>query len=129
MITSTYGIKFPEDGDKGQAVFDALNSNFTIQRDHNHNGTNSAAIASSSLSKGTLNLDAVDWVSVAGGKGFKQTVSMPGVYTLVNCIMRFRVRTGANQHKIIHPSITPASITQFDVTVNDSTLDLEILFI
>jgi hypothetical protein len=129
MITLSTGVKKPEVGDKGQIVFDALNNNTQIYNDHTHNGTNSAQIPSSGLAKGTLNLSAGDWVATVSGSGYKQTVTLPGVYTLANCTMRFRVRTGANLHKFIFPTITPTSITQFEATVNDNTLDLEVLFI
>lgn len=129
MITSTYGVKLPEDGDKGQPVFNAINSNFQILRDHTHNGVNSAKIASSDLAKSAVNIDKVNWVASSGGIGYEQTVTLPGVYTIANCTFRFRIRTGANQSKIIHPTVIPSSLTQFKVIVNDSDLDLEVLFV
>lgn len=131
MITSTHGVKLPEDGDKGQLVFTAINSNFAILRDHAHNGADSALIVSSSLSKGTLNLDSANWIADVSGKGYKQTMTFPGAYTLVNCSLRFRVRTGAHMNKIIHPTLNPvgSSIVQIEVMVNDSSLDLEVLFV
>lgn len=129
MITSTYGIKIMEDGDKGQPVFDAMNDNFEWSRDHTHNGSNSAQIASSALTKGSVNLNTGDWVSIAGGRGYEQTVTCPGVYTLANSQIRFRVRSGTHIHKIIQPTIVPSSVTQFKVIVNDSSLELEALFV
>lgn len=129
MITSTYGVKLMEDGDKGQVPFDAIVDNFEHYRDHTHNGSDSARVLASSLTKGTLNLASGDWTSVAGGRGYKQTVTCPGAYTLANCVMRFRIRTGSGIYKIIHPTIVPASATQFDVIVNDNSLDLEVSFI
>lgn len=129
MITSTYGVKIPEDGDKGAQVFPALETNIALFRDHNHNGTNTEKIISSNLTKSTVNLDTSSWTAVAGGFGYKQTLTFPGAYTLANCQLRFRVRTGAHQNKFIHPTITPTSLTQVDITVNDSTLDLEVMFI
>lgn len=127
MITSTYGVKLPEDGDIGQPIFDAINSNSQKFIDHTHNGTNSAAIAASALTKGTVNLSAVDWTVTAGGNGYKQTVTLPGAHTLPNSILRFRVRSGTHLNKIIHPTVIPISATQFDVVVNDNTLALEVL--
>lgn len=127
MITLSKGFKQPEDGEKGQVVFDAIELNFSLLNDHTHNGTNSAQIPSSGLSKGTLNVSSASWITV--DNGFKQTITLPGVYTLANCTMRFRVRTGANINRFIHPTIDPISTTQFELVVNDSTLDLEILFI
>lgn len=130
MITTTYGYKKPQDGDTGAPVFSALNANTDLVVAHAHNGSDSAAIASSNLSKGTSTLSSGGWVAAsAPNSGWKQTVTMPGVYTLANCTLRFRVTSGANQHKIIHPTIIPASATVFDVIVNDNSLNLEILYV
>jgi hypothetical protein len=129
MITSTYGVKIMEDGDKGQPVFDAMNDNFEHYRDHTHDGTDSSQIASTDIDKESLNLSAASWVVTGLGNGYKQTVTCPGSVTLANSLPRFRIRTGANIHKIIYPTIIPASLTQFDVVVNDNSLDLEVLFL
>jgi hypothetical protein len=127
MITSTYGIKLPETGDKGAVVFDALNGNSVILRDHTHDGTDSNAIASTDIVKPFVNLSSASWSAVASG--FTQSVTCPGAVTLDKVTLRFRVRTGADIHKFINPTIVPVSLTQFNVIVNDSSLDLEILFI
>lgn len=127
MITSTYNVKLPEDGDKGQVVFDALNSNFTILRDHDHDGSDSGKITSSSLTKNTITLPAVSWTATGSTNGYKQTVTLSGAYTLANCALKFLVASGANQYKVVYPTIIPVSVTQFEVVVNDSTLELQLL--
>jgi hypothetical protein len=130
MITLSNGVKKPEDGEKGQPVFSALNGNFDILNDHTHDGSDSEQIPSSNLSKGSVNLSSGDWGSLlSDGSGYKQTVTLPGSYTLANCTLRFRVRTGSKLNKYIHPTMLPLSLTQFEVVVNDSSLDLEVLFI
>ena len=127
MITLSKGIKTPESGDKGAVVFSALNSNFTIQNNHAHNGLDSALIPSESIAKQAINLPTGSWV--AGPRGFSQTVTCPGTVTLDKVALRFRVRTGAFQHQFINPTVEPTSLTSFVVIVNNSSLDLEVIFV
>lgn len=128
MITTTYGYKIPENGDTGAPVFAALGGNATLVDAHTHNGINSAKITSSDLQRSTISLPSGSWVATSDGTGFKQTVTCPGVYTLANSSFRFRVSSGAHANKIIHPTILPISVTSFEVVVNDSSLNLDILF-
>lgn len=126
MITSTYGIKLPENGDKGAPVFSALNSNAQIFIDHTHDGTDSAQVDQMDISRQAQNLSA-SWTTVSNG--FKQTVTCPGAVTLDKVGLRFRIRTGGLQHTFINPTVIALSLTQFEVYVNDSTLSLECLYI
>ncbi len=127
MITLSNGVKKPESGDIGAPVFSALNGNADILNNHTHNGTNSNRVSSLDITKPFVNLPTGSWAAQANG--FKQTVTCPGAVTLDVVTLRFRVRTGALQHQIIFPTIIPSSLTSFDVIVNDSTLDLECLFV
>lgn len=129
MITSTYGTKLPENGDKGAVVFSAINTNTTLFRDHTHDGTDSAAIDALDITRSTMTLASGSWVATAGGNGYKQTVTCPGSVTLAKVALRFRITSGSNIHEHIYPTILPASLTQFDVVVNDSSLNLELLFV
>lgn len=132
MQTLSNGVKKPENGDKGSTVFSALNGNADILNDHTHNGTNSelipfANIAESRYSDSKVNLPTASWV--AGARGFSQTVTCPGTITLDKVDLRFRVRAGSLQHQWVYPTVEPTSLTSFVVIVNDSSLDLECLFV
>ena len=127
MLNAGYGQKIPEAGDKGSVVFKALEDNIQSFVDHTHDGVNSAPIASTAIVKPLINIDAVNWV--ASDTGYSQTVTLPGAATLDKVGMRFRVRSGALQNHFIHPTIKPTSLTQFVITVNDSSLNLECLFL
>lgn len=130
MITSTHGVKLPEDGDKGTTVFDALNSNFEILRDHIHSGSDSGQIEMTDILKATpTTLAASGWVPSSVASGYEQSVTCPGTVILSNCTMRFRVKSGTHANKFIHPTVVPSSVTQFKVIVNDPTIELEILYI
>ena len=126
MITSTYGVKLPEDGDQGAPLFAAISENFEYLRDHSHDGTDGVRIASTAISKGEVTIS-TPWTTVSNG--FKQTITCPGSATLANSTFKFYVTSGGDFYKEIHPTIVPISITQFDVIVNDSTLNLKVLFI
>jgi hypothetical protein len=126
MINGLYGTKTPEAGDKGAPVFAALEGNIQAFINHTHNGTDAALIPQSSISRSVVNLS-TSWT--ADPRGFKQTVTCPGTVTLDKVNLRFRVRSGALLNHFIIPTVIPASLVQFDVYVNDSTLSLECLFV
>lgn len=129
MITSTYGVQIPESGDKGQIVFEALETNIELFRDHTHNGVNTAKVSSNDLSKGSRLVPSTDvgWEYRSDGTGFEITVTCPGNYTLANCTLSFRVTLGDYANQFIHPTILPISLAQFKI-VTARKLDLEILF-
>jgi hypothetical protein len=129
MITSTYGVKLPEDGDQGPVVFPALLTNAEILRDHAHTGSDSAAVASVNLTKGSVNLASGDWVATGTTNGWKQTVTCPTTHTMANSVIRFRISAGGDANVIIYPTIVPLTATTFDVIVNDNSLNLEVKFI
>ncbi len=127
MITTTYGYKLPEVGDKGSIVFNAINGNTELLRDHTHDGTDAAMILSTDIDKEALTLVSGDWI--ASTTGFSQSVTCPGLVTLDKVGLRFRVTSGAHIGKFINPTIVYSSLTQFTVIVNDSSLNLQVLFI
>jgi hypothetical protein len=129
MITSTYGVKIPEDGDQGPVVFPALELNAELFRDHVHTGSDSGAIACRYLTKGSVALVSGDWVATGSTNGWKQTVTCPTGYTVAGSNWTVKVTSGADQGATIYPSIVRQSATTFDVIVNDNALNLTILFV
>lgn len=127
MQTLSYGVKKPDSGDKGRIVFDAFEDNIDHYIAHTHDGSDSAQIDQLSISRQSSTLLAASWA--ASGGGYKQTVTCPGSITLDAVGLRFRVRSGALQHHFIHPTVVPLSLTQFEVHVNDSSLELECLYL
>lgn len=127
MQTLSNGVKKPEQGDVGAPIFAALNNNADILNDHAHDGSDSEKILSHNIEKNATTLPAASWV--AGARGFSQTVTCPGAVTLDKVALRFRVKSGAYQHQFVHPTVEPTSLTSFVVIVNDSSLELECLFV
>jgi hypothetical protein len=126
MITSQYGIKLLESGDKGDTVFDSINGNFELQRDHSHNGVNAVKINSSDLQKGEIEIPETEWVMRNDGTGWEKTVVFPGGFTLENSSMRFRVISGPMWNTTIYPTILPDSLTTVKIIVGQK-VPLQIL--
>jgi hypothetical protein len=125
MRTLTNGIRVPEDGDAGNVWSDALEYDME-QLDATIGNLQSIAITD--IAKPTQTIDSANWTVDLGGKGYKQTVSMPAGLDLSKTIMKFRVTSGPKVNKTIYPTIEPLSLTSFDLIVNDNTLNLEILY-
>lgn len=126
MRTLANGIKVPEDKDAGNVwsdgiEFDMEQLDALIAR--------VGALKITDISRSTSNLDPANWLVDADGKGYKQSVSLPDGLGLDKVGLRFRIKSGPRIHTPINPTIIPLSLTSFEVIVNDSTLDLEILYL
>lgn len=65
--TLTYSRKKPSDGDDSASWFDSLQDNIDINDTHNHDGSNSALLSASAISKeSVVNISAGDWAGSAG---------------------------------------------------------------
>lgn len=125
MQTLSNGVQKPEDGDAGNVWSDGLETNADILNQVIDDLQN---IDITQVSRPVTLLDSANWLVDADGKGYKQIVSMPGTVSLASVDMRFRVTNGPKTNRFINPTILPTSLTTFEIVVNDSTLNIEILY-
>ncbi len=129
MLTLSYGYKKPETGDKGNVFFPALEDNITLLNGHTHNGTDSALIPVTSLTKSTQSILAAAWVVTSGGR-YRQEVTLPSGFTFAATVMRFVINGGGADGEIIFPSLLKGSAAnKYYVYVNDNTLALTALYV
>jgi hypothetical protein len=126
MQTLSNNVKKPEDGDAGNVWSDGLETNAEIL---NTLITTVDTLTISDITKPDKELFNANWVVAAEGTGYKQNVSMPVGASLDTVGMRFRVTNGPKINRFINPTILPTSLTTFDIIVNDSTIDIDILFV
>ena len=123
MQTLPYGLTKPEDGDRGQPLFDALAENFEHIDSHSHNGTNSPKLSVSAITRVVQNLDSADWV--ASGIGFEQTVAITGGLSYDDISMEFRDNSDGSKLYLDTEKLTAST---FKVFCNDSSLDVDIVY-
>ena len=124
MQTLSYGFKKPEDGDKGDAVFTALEENIQRTNDHTHNGVNSAPIDIAFLTKYSQDVPAASWGSPVDGL-YSTIVSMVGGLQFDTATVTIReTSTG----KLMSLSYEKVSANSFRVYCNDPTKDITILY-
>jgi len=124
MITLTFGIKKPQDGDKGQQHFDAMEENWQQVNDHNHEGTNSIKLGSAAFNHTSQNIVNSGWVSVGNGI-YRQAVSTVGGLAFENYELLFR-NTANGDRLFLDTEKIGAS--QFYVYCNDNTVDVTIRY-
>lgn len=124
METLSYGYKKPETNDSGAVVFPALEDNIQRLNDHTHDGANSSKLPGSSIESTVESVLATNWGSDLGGGYYKQTVNMPTGFDFDYTQIQVRLSTG----HIMQPTIIRLSTAQFDIYVNDNTIDLVVLF-
>ena len=115
--TTSYGYYLPETGDKGTPIFTGLEGNIQQMNDHNHNGTNSAPIPSSSLSKMTQIIPVGSWVSVGNGT-YRQAITMVTQLDFDHIIPMFKDANG-EQYYLKYVKIDSLN---YYVYTNDNTL-------
>ena len=87
MIVLSNGYKLPETGDFGDVWFPALEDNVTRVNSHDHDGTDSAKIPSSSVEVQTQSIVSGDFSLV--GDSYRATVNLSG-FTVDNSYIQFR---------------------------------------
>ena len=123
MQTLTYGLKLPENGDKGSIWFPALEDNITQLDAHSHNGVNSAKLNSTALNKTTQSISAANWVAVGDGTGrYSQDVVLPGGITYDNIVISFKIDSVSKAN--IFLDMEKVTGSTYKVYINDNTLDL-----
>lgn len=124
MGTLTYGLYQPEDGDKGQTLFDKLEANIAQMDAHNHNGSNSPKLSSLSLEATRQVISSGGWVSVGNGL-YRQAVSSVGGLEYEKYNLAFHDDDTADRLYLDYEYISP---TQFYVYINDNTKNIEIMY-
>lgn len=123
MLTLTYGFQKPQSNDRGPVVFPALEANWQQVNDHTHDGSNSAPILSSSISKTTQTLVSGDWTLVSGGH-YTQTKNLPGALQYDGVTLTFHHAVTGD---LVYPTVTKVSATQYAVGWDDPSVGLLVL--
>ena len=125
MQTLSYGIKKPEDGDKGSVFFPALEDDLQQLNDHDHDGVDSAPIISTNISSVQQALSAASWVAVSGGT-YRQLVTVPSGKLYDNSFILFRKTSDKSQMFL---GVEKVSSTTYYVYINDSTIDVTAYYV
>lgn len=114
MQTLSYGYKKPQNPDTGDVFFPAMEFNIQQLNDHDHDGVNSAPLATQ-----TGNVVSVLWVAAPiGGGMYRQSITMPTGLTYDGSDIWFRLSTG----EFVYPSVERIDATHFYVYTNDNTI-------
>jgi hypothetical protein len=125
METLTFGFIKPQDGDKGQQHFDAMEANWQQVNDHNHEGTNSAKLGSAALNHTSQAVANSGWAIVANGI-YRQAVTAVGGLPYENYELVFR--NSANGDRL-YLDTEKIGASQFYVYCNDNTVDLTVTYV
>ena len=106
-------------------------ANWVRMASHQHDGVDSALIPAAylSLSKSTQTLLAAGWI--VAGSGYKQTVTLPGVLVFDSVLMKFKLSKAGDTYDgaIMHPTVIKIAASQYDIYVNDNTIDVLAVYI
>lgn len=127
MLTLSYGYKKPQTGDKGSVFFPALEDNFQRLNDHDHDGLNSKKLSATSVQSVSQTLLSASWAGVGDGL-FRQLVTCPSTILVDEQAMRFQIASGPKAGHFFHPSVEKVSANTFYVYINDSSVDVKVLY-
>lgn len=123
-VTLTYGYKNPQNGDKGSSWFADLNANIVQLNSHNHDGSNSAPIASNLITGGTVSVPSASWVLDVAGR-YKQDVTTPTGFNMDSHNVLIRE---ASSGYLVYPTIEKITGTSFRIYTNDNSLTYTAVF-
>ena len=124
MITTTYGYKLPQDGDRGSIFWDALEFNISRVDQHDHDGSDSKKLTSVSIENSTQSVPNTGWV-LQGNGIYRQLVSMPSGLAFATSGIEIR---DAADNSIIYPTITKVGASSFYIFINDNTKNLTVVY-
>lgn len=114
MIILSNGYKLPETGDFGSIWFPAIEDNIQRLNDHNHDGTNSAKLPSSSIQNTTIAVIPGDFVD-QGDTTWRALKTIPGSALYDEKIPVLRLDSDGDT---VHARFERFSSTQIYVYVN-----------
>lgn len=104
MQTLSYGYKKPQNTDTGDAIFPALEGDVQQLNDHNHDGTNSAPLATRQQS-----ILAANWAPSGTTPAYRQILTVPNGLQYDTCQIWVRRSTGEQ----VYPDLRRVSSTTF----------------
>lgn len=104
MQTLSYGYKKPTNPDTGDVIFPALEGDIQQLNDHNHDGVNSAPLATQQQS-----VLAANWAPSGTTPAYRQLLTVPVGLQYDTCQIWVRRSTGEQ----VYPDIRRFSATQF----------------
>ncbi len=120
MTNLPYGYYLPQNPDTGDVFFPRVEDNFTRWASHNHDGANSAPLASTAA-----DIIAASWVAAPiGGGVYRQVVTIPSPYTYDGSQMWFKRSSG----EVVYPSIERISNSSFYFYTNDNTISYKVYY-
>lgn len=125
MDTLSYGYQRPANGDTAATWMPALRANVTKLNDHNHDGSNSAALTPNAIEKYSHTKLAAGWSS-AGGGNYTQTITVPTGITEINDFIPKFINNSTGE--LLYLSMTRLTATTYSVAINDNTIDLLIKY-
>lgn len=123
--TTARGYRKPQTGDRGW--YSDLEFNIDRVDAHSHNGTDSVALPSSTITKSTQDVLAANWSSQGEGN-YKQTLTLPLGYNWNDSQIRFYVNGGPADGQEVLLSVKRVSTNTFDVFINDNSLELKAVY-
>lgn len=124
MNTLTYGQKIPEQGDRGDELFDALEGNFTRLDGHKHDGIDSPLLTGAAFVGVPDSILSANWVAFGPVGHYRQLVTLPGGFLFNTVTISFRTSDG----KYVNPTVERFSNTQYYIYSIDNTLDLTAVY-
>lgn len=133
MITTTYGYRVPEAGDRAKGASGWMQAiEFDIDRldGHTHDGIDSSLITIASFSPFTNTLLAANWVADGSAGNYKQTITVPNGITEINDwnVKFIASAPGGMVGEVLYLPYDRQSGTTFEVYCNDNTVACTILY-
>ena len=123
MVTLTYLLKRPVAGDRGNALFTALEGNITQLDAHTHDGVTSSLLPGKSITGAVVLAPAGSWGSLTDGV-YSQVVNLPAGYDFDKQQLATKL---TSTKEYVYAKIEKVSASSFRIYCNDITVGFDIL--
>lgn len=112
------GYQNPSDTDNQQTWTEVIENNFSRLATHDHDGSDSTALAVTSITPTTQTIAASGWSSQGNGL-YRQQVTLPGTIQFDNINPLFKI-----DDDIIYPTVEKTGTQTYYIYINDSSKDV-----
>ncbi len=122
MTTLSFGYQLPSTGDKGSALWTALQNNIIQLNNHDHDGLTSSTIPGSNIGSSQVAVPHASWATYSGAPigHYRQLVTCAAGYTF--SLKNIAIQDSSGRY--IYAGIEMVSPTTFYVYSTDPTVDM-----
>jgi len=126
VSTLTYGRKLPADGDQGDTIYTAIETNIALDDAHSHDGATSSLLSPDAIDHTTQSIASGSWAATGSIGLYRQLVAITGGLAFDSTGIQFRDQA---TDEVMYLHVEKQAAAAYYVYINDNTFDLTAVYL